>query len=236
MNDSCERVREMLFSLRDEKYGEFSSKLIPNIEREKIIGVRAPDIRALAKRLMKEEKDTAENFTKELAHAYVEENMLHGFIIGGYRDYNKVISETDRFLPYIDNWAVCDMFSPKVFGKHTLELLPKIREWTNSSHIYSVRFGIETLMRYYLDGENFSAEYPNLVFDIARRKSGEYYLDMMIAWYFATAIAKQYDAVFPYIAERRLPKWIHNKTIQKAIESYRVSDEHKKELRELKIK
>ncbi|PWM65563.1 MAG: DNA alkylation repair protein [Eubacteriales Family XIII. Incertae Sedis bacterium] len=223
-------LREKLFSLQDLKYREFQSKLIPTIDSDTVIGVRTPDLRKLSKEFAKTEY--AEQFIKCLPHEYYEENNVHGFIIEAEKDYGAVIEKIENFLPYIDNWATCDLISPKVFKKHLPELFEKIKEWTKSEHTYTVRFGIGMLMRYYLDKE-FKAEYLEIPAQISY---DEYYINMMIAWYFATALAKQYDAALPYIENRRLDRWTHNKAIQKAIESYRVSAEQKAYLRTLRIK
>ena len=223
-------LREKLFALQDLKYREFNSKLMPTVDPETVIGVRTPDLRKLAKEFAKTPE--AVEFMKCLPHEYYEENNVHGFIIETIKDYDEAIAQLEIFLPYIDNWATCDLISPKVFKKHLPELLEKIKEWTKSGETYTVRFGIEMLMSHYLDAE-FKAEYleiPALV------KSDEYYVNMMIAWYFATALAKQYDAALPYIENARLDKWTHNKAIQKAVESYRITAEQKAYLKTLKIK
>jgi len=222
-------VREQLFLLRDLKYRDFNSKLIPNIDPQKVIGIRTPELRKFAHAFAK--TDAAAEFLRCLPHTYHEENQLHGEIISLYKDYNTAIDAVNRFLPYIDNWATCDMLSPKVFKKHLPELLEHIKVWLGSNHEYTVRFGIKMLMDHYLD-EAFDAEYPEMVSSVRRE---EYYIRMVIAWYFATALAKQYDHAIVYIEERRLDPWTHNKTIQKAIESYRVTDEHKEYLRKLKV-
>lgn len=231
MEKICESIRERLFSLADSKYKDFNSALIPNVEKEKVIGVRMPDIKRLAKYIVKNED--AEAFLSDLPHFYHEENLLHGFIVAEGKDFGKTLAETERFLPYIDNWAVCDTFSPKIFAKNKDVLYGKILEWMNSSHPYTVRYGIGMSMRYFLDGDFFDEKKLS---DVASVKSGEYYVNMMSAWYFATALAKRYDKTFPYIRDEKLEKWVHNKTIQKACESFRISDEQKKELRALKRK
>jgi 3-methyladenine DNA glycosylase AlkD len=203
---------------------------MPTVNPETVIGVRTPDLRKLAKEFSKTPE--ALEFLKILPHRYYEENNLHGFLIETIRDYDIAIDAVDAFLPYIDNWATCDLISPKVFKKHLPELYGKIKVWLKSDRTYTVRFGIGMLMSFYLD-DNFRPEMPELVAGI---RSDEYYINMMIAWYFATALAKQYDAALPYIQEKRLDKWTHNKAIQKAIESYRISDETKAYLRALKVK
>lgn len=227
---AVQKIQEKLFELQDVKYKEFHSGLIPTIDSETIIGVRTPQIRKLARELSKSPE--AEAFLKQLPHKYYEENNLHGALIAQMKDYNRVIDELERFLPYIDNWATCDLISPKVFKKHLPQLIERIKIWMDSDRIYTVRFGIGMLMGFYLD-DAFKPEYPELVAAVI---SEEYYVNMMIAWYFATALAKQYTAVVPYLEQNRLEKWTHNKTIQKAIESYRITEEQKAYLRGLKMK
>lgn len=223
-----QNFRQQLFMLQDIPYKEFHSKLIPNIDPNLVIGVRTPALRKLAKGLAKTSE--AEVYLTCLPHKYYEENNLHGFIIESIKDYEKVIAALDTFLPYVDNWATCDMMAPKVFKKHLPELLCKIEEWIASEHTYMVRFAIGMLLKYYLS----DAFEPRFLEMVASVKSEEYYIKMMIAWYFATALAMQYDATLPYITECKLPVWIHNKTIQKAIESYRITNEQKNFLRTLK--
>lgn len=222
-------VAEYLFSVQDLKYRDFNSKLIPNIEKDTVIGVRTPLLRNYAKEMIKNGEASA--FLAELPHKYFEENQIHAFIISELKDYNTVISELERFLPYIDNWATCDQLVPKVFKKNTDKLVDMATEWINSDRTYTIRFGIGVFMRYFLD-DKFSKEYLYLIANI---RSDEYYVNMMIAWYFATALAKQYSSAVVCIEEYRLEKWVHNKTIQKACESYRVTDEHKAYLKSLKI-
>lgn len=224
------KIRGQLFEMQDLGYRDFQSKLIPNIDPETVIGIRTPQLRKYAKTLAKT-SDAAE-FLKLLPHQYYDENNLHGFLVESIKDYDTCIAEVDRFLPYVDNWATCDLMSPKVFQKHLPELLEKIRIWLKSDHTYTIRFGIGMLMRFYLD-DAFSEEYPELVAGVC---SEEYYVRMMVAWYFATALAKQYDAVVPYLEQRHLEPWTHNKAIQKAIESYRITAEQKEYLRSLKVK
>lgn len=231
MEKICESIRERLFSLADSKYKDFNSKLIPNVDPEKVIGVRMPDIKKLAKSIVKNED--AEAFLSDLPHFYHEEDLLHGFIVAEGKSFEKTLADTEKFLPYINNWAVCDTFSPRIFAKNKDILYGKILEWLRSSHPYTVRYGIGMSMRYFLDGEYFDGKKLS---DVAAVKSEEYYVNMMIAWYFATALAKRYDETFPYIKDNRLDKWVHNKTIQKASESFRVSDEQKAELRALRRK
>ena len=230
MADINERIRERLFELQDLKYRDFNSSLIPTVDKETVIGVRTPQLRKLAKELSKD--PDIENFLRTLPHKYFEENNLHGLIIEAMKYYDRCVAEMKLFLPYIDNWATCDIISPKIFKKHLPELLDEIKVWIGSDHTYTVRCGIEMLMSFYLDDE-FKPEYPEMVAGV---KSEEYYVNMMIAWYFATALAKQYDAVLPIIEEKRLEKWTHNKAIQKSVESYRITPEQKVYLKTLKIK
>lgn len=224
------KYTDYLFSLRDDKYKAFNEKLIPNINADTIIGVRVPQLRRYAKELLK----TGEyiDFINNLPHTYLEENQLHVFIVSQLKDYDEVIKRTEEFLPDIDNWAVCDGFNPKCFSKNKEKLYKKIKEWISSGHIYTRRFAIDMLMGYYL-GDDFSAEHLSLV---ALSQGEDYYLKMVIAWYFATALAKQYDETIKIIEDKVLEKWIHNKTIQKAVESYRISEDKKAYLKRLKIK
>ena len=224
-----EEIRQSLFALQDIKYRDFQAKLIPGTDAETMIGVRTPELRKLAKQMLKREE--IGEFLQDLPHRYFDENQLHAFIVSGIREYGKCMEELMRFLPFVDNWATCDQMSPGVFKKHKPELLAEIREWLGSEHTYTVRFGIGMLMQHFLD-EDFDPAYPELVAGV---HSEEYYVNMMIAWYFATALAKQYDAVLPFIEGRRLDPWTHNKTIQKAVESYRISDEQKEYLKSLKV-
>lgn len=217
-----------LFELQDKEYAEFQSKLTPNIEREKFIGVRVPEVRKLAKQYIKDKE--SEKFLNKLPHKYYDENMLHGLLISEIKDYELCIKEVDRFLPYVDNWAVCDIMSPKIFKKYKNELIDKIKIWSKSKHTYTCRFGVEMLMSHYLD-EDFKKDYLKIPAEI---HSEEYYIQMMIAWFFATALAKQWDATIIYIEKNKLDKWVHNKTIQKARESYRITDEQKEYLKGLK--
>ena len=220
-------IEEKLRGISDLKYRDFQAKLIPNIAPSKIIGVRIPDIRKLAKQL---NSDEAREFMRALPHKYLEEDILHGCLISSIKDYEQCIEEIERFLPYIDNWAVCDTISPKCLAKHKAELTPRIENWIGSEKTYTVRFGIGMLMRHYLDAD-FKSEYADMA---AAVRSEEYYINMMIAWYFATALAKQWDAAVKYIEDRRLEKWTHNKAIQKACESYRITPEQKEYLKTLK--
>lgn len=225
-----EYVRTRLFELKDLEYREFHSRLMPTVDPELVIGVRTPKLRKFAKEFGK--MPEAEEFLKILPHKYYEENNLHGFLVENMKDYGACVTAVNTFLPHVDNWATCDLMRPRVFGKHLKELLEQIKIWMESKETYTIRFGIEMLMTFYLD-EEFDIGYPELVAGV---RSEEYYVNMMIAWYFATALAKQYEAVLPYIEKQRLEKWTHNKTIQKAIESYRISPEQKAYLRTLKVK
>ena len=223
-------IESTLLKLQDKEYQKLQSKTIPNIDPDTIIGVRTPELRKLAKKMYKE--NNYEEFINDLPHKYFDENQLHAFIISEIKDYSKCLDEFNKFLPYIDNWATCDQPSPKVFAKNKDDLLKQIKIWIKSNKTYTIRFGVSMLMRNFLD-DNFKVEYLEMVSKI---KSDEYYVNMMIAWYFATALAKQYKDTIKYIEDKKLSVWVHNKTIQKAIESYRVTEEHKKYLRSLKIK
>ena len=225
-----EEIREKLYDRQDLKYRDFQAKLIPGMEPEKMIGVRTPDLRKIAKQMAKRE-DIGE-FLENLPHEFFDENQVHAFVISELKDYGRCVQGVERFLPFVDNWATCDQMSPKVFKKHRPELLDSIKEWIRSEHTYTVRFAVGMLMQHYLD-EDFDPEYPEMVAEV---QSEEYYIRMMIAWYFATALAKQYEAVLPYIEERRLEPWTHNKTIQKAVESYRITPEQKEYLKSLKVR
>ena len=225
-----EEIRVELFRLRDAEFAAFQAKLIPTVPPERIIGVRTPEMRALAKRLYRAGEGA--DFLAAPPHDYYDEDQLHAYLLSEERDFAACLAGVEAFLPFVDNWATCDSLSPKVFGKRTEALLPYIRVWLASPHPFTVRFGVGMLMRHFLDAR-FSPDYPALVVEV---RSEEYYVNMMAAWYFATALAKQYDAVLPYIEQRRLPVWTHNKTIQKALESYRIAPEQKEYLKSLKIK
>ncbi len=225
-----ETVQARLFELQDLNYQAFQCKLMPTIKPKIVIGVRTPQLRKFAREFAKTPQ--ASEFMKTLPHDYYEENNLHGFLIEMIKDYDSAIAATEAFLPYVDNWATCDLISPKVFKKHLPDLYEKIKVWLKSDQTYTVRFGIGMLMSFYLN-EAFAAEMLDLVAGV---RSQEYYINMMIAWYFATALAKQYDATLPVLQEQRLEKWTHNKTIQKALESYRIPDDVKVYLRTLKLK
>lgn len=216
--------------MQDLEYRAFQSKLMPTIDPAAVIGVRTPELRKFAKRFAKTEE--AEGFLRELPHTYYEENNLHGMLIMEMRDFEHAISALDRFLPYIDNWATCDLIRPKTFAAERKALLPHIQRWMASVRPYTVRFGIEMLMLHFLD-EVFKPEYLEWV---AAIRSEEYYVKMMVAWYFATALSKQYDAVLPILQSAQLDLWTHNKTIQKAVESFQISDAQKTYLRTLKRK
>ena len=221
-------VTSRLFALQDKEYRDFHSALVPTVSKEKIIGVRVPLLRKFAKELYK--SVAGEEFIKNLPHSYYEEDNLHAFIVEQIKDFDLCLAETERFLPFIDNWATCDMFSPKVFANHTDAIYNKSLEWIKSDKPYTVRYGIGMLMRYFLD-ENFS---DDILKTVSQIKSDEYYVNMMIAWFFATALAKQYDSTIVYIENNILDTWVHNKSIQKAIESNRISSDTKKYLKALK--
>ena len=223
-------IQRELFLMQDLSYREFHARLVPTVPKEKIIGVRTPRLRAYAQTVWKEGR--AEDFLRCLPHTFYEENNLHSFLLAKEKGFDAALQKTEMFLPYVDNWATCDSLSPKVFGKCAEALLPFIRRWLNSGHTYTVRFGIKMLMDHFLD-ERFS---PECLEAVAAIQSEEYYINMMIAWYFATALAKQEAATLPLIREKRLPVWVHNKTIQKAVESDRISPVRKEELKKLRIK
>lgn len=219
-----------LHELSDAEYREFHAKLVPNISKDSIIGVRIPLLKKLAKELY---LDTSkESFMKDLPHKYYEENQLHIMMICLEKDFDTCILELRTFLPYADNWAVTDQSSPKCFKSKHKELLPIITEWLDSEHVYTARYAINIFMREFLD-EDFNVKYLDI---ISKKRGEDYYLKMMIAWYFATALAKQYDTAVTFLEDRKMDVWTHNKAIQKAIESYRITDEQKIYLRTLKIK
>lgn len=245
--------RDRLFELKDDKNADFQRKLTPGVPEDKFLGVRVPAARNLAKEIMKDynrkpskklsgyeaneeikfiQERTAEidEFFQALPHEYFDENMLHGVMISALKDYDKAVSLVDAFLPYVDNWAVCDSMSPKIFKKHRAEFIEVVKRWAASDETYTCRFGIGMLMEHYLD-EDFKAEYLEIPASI---HSEEYYVRMMQAWYYATALAKQWDATIPYLVENKLDAWVHNKTIQKARESYRITPEQKEYLKTLK--
>ena len=227
MNDN---IINKLFKLQDKKYRDFQAKLIPTVHFNNIIGVRTKELRTYAKALVKDYNYLS--FLNNLPHKYFDENQLHAFIISELKSYDECISYINKFLPYVDNWATCDQMSPKIFKKHHDKLLNQIKLWIKSKETYTIRFGIEMLMQHYLD-DNFNIEYLEI---ISKIKSKEYYVNMMIAWFFATALAKQYKLTIQFIENKKLDKWVHNKTIQKAIESYRISPEQKEYLKSFKVK
>ena len=224
-----QEIVDLLFSKQDIKYRDFQAPLFPNIDKERMIGVRTPELKKIAKELNGSE--IANRFIETLPHDYFDENQLHAFLISLIKDYQTCLKEVERFLPYVDNWGTCDQLSPKVFAKYKEELIVPIRKWLKSKHTYTVRFAIGVLMQHYLD-ESFKEEYMELV---SKVESKEYYINMMIAWFFATALAKQYKTAIKYIEEKKLSFWVHNKTIQKAVESYRINDEQKVYLKSLKV-
>lgn len=222
-------IQKMLLSEQDIGYKEFHKKLMPTIPEDKIIGIRIPVLRKIAKKISSSPE--AEEFMNTLPHKYYEENNLHAFLIEKIKDYDEALKKTEEFLPYVDNWATCDSFSPKIFSENRDKIILKIKEWLSSDKEFTVRYAIGLLMNLFLD-EDFKKEYPHLAAEV---KSDEYYIKMMQAWYFATALAKQYDTAVLFLEEKRLDPWVHNKAIQKAVESRRIGDETKKYLRTLKI-
>ena len=225
-----DEIRNELFKMQDIAYRDFNSKLIPTVDKSLFIGVRTPELRKYAKQLAK--REDIEEFLHSLPHKYFDENQLHAFIVSEIKDFKSCVDKVNEFLPYIDNWATCDQLSPKVFKKHHKELIAYIKEWLESDKVYTLRFGIGMLMEHFLD-EDFDIIYPETVSNI---RSDEYYVNMMIAWYFATALAKRYESVLTFIENRSLEIWTHNKAIQKAVESYRISTDRKTYLKELKVK
>ena len=230
MSGAPQAVRARLLALRDEKNAPFMAKLVPTLPPENILGVRMPDCRSLARELCKEPDIGL--FLADLPHRYLDENNLHALILNEEKDYAAVVAALDAFLPFVDNWATCDALRPKAFKNHPSALPDECRRWMRSGETYTIRFGIEMLMTHYLDAD-FRLEYLE---EVSIIKNNEYYVNMMIAWYFATALAKQYEAAVPYLEQRRLGVWTHNKTIRKAIESYRVTNEQKAYLRTLAIR
>lgn len=222
-------LQQNLFGMRDAAYAAFIAKLTPGFPPSHFIGVRVPLLRTIARSFAKEEA-ASQRFLSHLPHSYYEEDMLHGMLISLVKDYDRCLDLTDRFLPYVDNWAVCDTLSPKVFAKHKAQLLENILRWSSSSHTYTCRFGLRMLMTHFLD-DSFSADFLEIP---AAIHSEEYYVKMMVAWFFATALAKQWEATLPYLENRQLDPWTHRKTIQKAIESYRIPPERKDYLRTLR--
>ena len=224
------KIQEKLFLLQDLGYRDFHSKLMPTVCKDRIIGVRVPILRKFAKELNKSELKA--EFLNTLPHKYYEEDNLHAFLIEQIKDFDECISALDNFLLFVDNWATCDMMTPKVLGKNLPLLYEKIEEWSKSEHIYTVRFAVVTLMKFFMD-ERLDKKHLNL---LLRIKSEEYYINMAIAWYLATALSSRWDLVIPYIEKQKFDKWIHNKAIQKSIESYRITKEQKEYLKTLKIK
>ena len=227
-NMTTTEIREKLISMADESYRDFQSKLMPTVDKNKVIGVRTPLLRSFAKDLHK--SAGYHDFMGDLPHKYYEEDNLHALLIDKIKDFDECIAEIEKLLPYIDNWATCDMLRPKVLKKEPERLLGCIYSWLDSDKTYVVRYGIGCLCSFYLD-DNFS---PDQLCRVAAIKSDEYYINMMIAWYFATALAKQYVSTVAYLEKRKLPDWVHRKTIQKAVESYRINDETKVYLRSLR--
>ena len=226
------KIKNDLLLMQDKTYKDFHSKLMPTINPDSIIGIRVPVLRDYAKKLFKENSiESLNSFLKKLPHEFYEENNIHAFIIEKINNFDECIFYLENFLPYIDNWATCDMLNPKIFKTNYEKLLEKIYQWINSDSVYTVRLGIGMLMRYFLD-EKFETKYLDLVASI---NSEEYYINMMRAWFFATALAKQYEQTFPYIKNYSLDKWTHNKTIQKAKESFRISKEQKEELKKFRV-
>lgn len=222
-------LHQRLFELQDKEYALFQAKLTPGIPLERFIGIRVPVLRKFAKSFIKEPEHKA--FLQTLPHRYYDEDMLHGLLISEMKDYDAAEEATEAFLPFVDNWAVCDIMSPKVFGKHKERLLERINCWSASQHTYTCRFGLEMLMTHFLD-KDFKPEYLTIP---AAARSEDYYVKMMVAWFFATALAKQWDATVPYLQKRVLAPWTHNKTIQKARESFRITPEQKEYLKSLKV-
>lgn len=230
MTYNRKKLQAELFELQDKKYRDFHSRLMPDIDKERVIGIRTPELRKYAKKYAQTE--AAKAFIQDVPHDYYEENNLHMMLITSIKEYEKCLEGVEKFLPYIDNWATCDLPAPKCFAKHKEELLPHIRRWIASRETYTIRYGMGMLMRLYLD-EDFRPEYAELVAGVT---SEEYYVNMMIAWYMATALAKQWDSIIPYLEEHQFSDWVHRKTIQKAIESYRITEEQKVYLRSLRGK
>ena len=225
-----EEIVTELFRMRDQDYALMQAKIIPTVAADRIIGVRTPALRAFAKRLYKDRE--SDEFLSCVPHRYFDEDQLHAFMISLEKDFDRCIEKVDAFLPFIDNWATCDQLSPGVFKTAPEKLLPSIHTWIQSDQTYTVRFAIGMLMQHFLD-ERFDTKYADMIAEV---RSEEYYIRMMIAWYFATALAKQYDLVLPYLEDRRLDDWTHNKAIQKSVESYRIADEQKAYLKTLKVR
>lgn len=230
INMTTRQLREQLYSLKDEQYKSFQSKLIPSINPDTMIGVRTPQLKKIAAAMVKEGK--YQEFLQELPHAYFEENQIHGFIIAGIKEWKECVKEVNYFLPYVDNWATCDQLNPIIFKSYRSELLHEIFGWLKAKEEYTVRFGIKMLMDHFLE-EGFSLSYSTMVSQVVRE---EYYIRMMVSWYFATALAKQYHLILPFFTEKRLELWVHNKALQKAVESRRIGKEKKEYLKTLKRK
>lgn len=230
MTNTEKYVRDRLFEMQDLKYRDFHSKLMPTVDSELVIGVRTPELRKFAKNFS--ETAMAQEFLETLPHKFYEENNLHAFMISSMKDFDNAVEKLNIFLPYVDNWATCDLMRPVTFKNHKAELLKEVEKWLESDKPYTVRFGIEMLMVHFLD-EDFDISYPQKVAEI---KSDEYYVKMMIAWYFATALAYRYDEILPFIEKMVLDTWTHNKAIQKAVESYRITPQQKEYLKKLKIR
>ena len=222
-------LHKELYELQDLKYRDMQIRIIPNLDPESIIGVRTPELKSMAKELLK--AGDYKDFLKELPHQYFEENQLQAFIISEIKDLDECMEELEKFLPYVDNWATCDQMSPRIFKKNKEVLLKHIQKWLSSEMTYTLRFGVGMLMQHFLD-EDYDPKYPEMVSEI---RSEEYYVKMMIAWYFATALAKQYESIVPFLEERRLDDWTHNKAIQKSVESRRITEEQKVYLKSLKV-
>lgn len=229
MSETEQYVQKRLFELADESYRDFHARLIPTVDKAKIIGVRTPVLRKFANEFAQSQK--VAEFLDSLPHKYYDEDNLHGFLLEKIKDYDELIMRLDRFLPYVDNWATCDLISPKIFAKSKDKLKADALRWMESDGTYTVRFGIGCLMRHYLD-DDFDISFAKSVADI---HSGEYYINMMRAWYFATALAKQYEAILPFFERQQLEKWTNNKAIQKAKESFRLTSEQKSELNQYKL-
>lgn len=226
-----ENILQQIQSLAEPRYGEFQGSLIPGVTEDRVLGVRTPALRALARQL-KGTKE-AKEFMGELPHYYFDEDQLHAFLISEIKDYDSCMEEIERFLPYVNNWATCDQMNPKAIGKDKKALYGMCLEWLKSPHTYTVRFAIKCFMNFYLDDSDFDEQQLELA-ATAAKETDEYYIKMMVAWYYATALYKQYDATIRFIEERKLDDWTHRKAIQKARESYRITDEQKDYLKSLK--
>ena len=232
-------IQKELLSLKDSEYSVFQCNLVPGVDPESIIGVRVPNIRKLAKKIYKNaELYDINTFFKSLPHTYYDENMLHSVLLCDVKDFENVINLIEQFLPFVDNWAVCDTIIPKIFNKDKVRLMPYIHKWIGSDKVYTVRFGIKMLMTHFLD-EDFDNEYLYIPYNSLIKNNNfeqDYYVKMMIAWYYATAFAKKWDETLLFFEQNKFDKWIYNKSIQKALESYRVNDSQKEILRNLRLK